>query len=55
MISDTDTDWILQEYTDGLVQDCSISIGNALEILQSCTQTSIFHALNGKTIHYLNE
>ena len=25
----------------GLVQDCSISIANALEILQSCTEPSI--------------
>ena len=25
---------------DGLVQDCSISIANALEILQSCTKLS---------------
>ena len=28
-------------YIDGLVQDCSISIANALEILQSCTKPSI--------------
>ena len=28
-------------YPDGLVQDCSISIANALEILQSCTKPSI--------------
>ena len=28
--------------TDGLVQDCSISIANALEILQSCTKPSIW-------------
>ena len=26
---------------DGLVQDCNISIANALEILQSCTKPSI--------------
>ena len=26
---------------DGLVKDCSISIANALEILQSCTKPSI--------------
>ena len=25
---------------DGLVQDCNISIANALEILQSCTKPS---------------
>ena len=29
------------EYFDGLVQDYSISIANALEILQSCTKPSI--------------
>ena len=28
-------------YVDGLVQDCSISIANTLEILQSCTKPSI--------------
>ena len=27
---------------DGLVQDCRISISNALEILQSCTKPSIW-------------
>ena len=29
------------KHFDGLVQDCSISIANALEILQSCTKPSI--------------
>ena len=29
-------------YIDGLVQDCSISIANALEILQSCPKPSIY-------------
>ena len=29
------------EYIDGLVQDCSNSIANALELLQSCTKPSI--------------
>ena len=29
-------------HIDGLVQDCSISIASALEILQSCTESSIF-------------
>ena len=28
-------------YIDGLVQDCIISIPNALEILQSCTKLSV--------------
>ena len=27
---------------DGLVQDCSISIANALEIMQSCTKPLIY-------------
>ena len=30
------------EDIDGLVQDCSISIGNALEILQFCTKPLIY-------------
>ena len=28
--------------TDGLVQDCSNSIANAMELLQSCTKPSIY-------------
>ena len=28
----------MYSYIDGLVQDCSISIANGLEILQSCTK-----------------
>ena len=32
----------LNHHIDGLVQDCSISIANALEILQYCTNESIF-------------
>ena len=28
-------------YIDGLVQDCSNSIANALELLQACTEPSI--------------
>ena len=35
------------EYFDGLMQDCNISIANALEILQSCTKASIFGAGGG--------
>ena len=31
------------QHIDALVQDCSISIANALEILQSCTKPSISH------------
>ena len=30
------------EYIDGLVQNCSLSIANALDILHSCTKPSIF-------------
>ena len=33
-------------YIDGLRQDCSISIANALEILQSCTKPSISSVAN---------
>ena len=29
---------------DGLVQDCSTSIANTLELLQSCTKTAIYFA-----------
>ena len=29
---------IIYQHVDGLVPDCSISIANALEILQSCTK-----------------
>ena len=29
-------------HIEGLVQDCSISIANAMEILQSCTKPSIY-------------
>ena len=29
-------------YIDGLVQDCSNSIANALELLQSCNEPSIY-------------
>ena len=32
---------------DGSVQDCNISIANALEILQSCTQPSINKSSSG--------
>ena len=32
-------------HIDGLAQDCSISISNALEILQSCTEPSIACAI----------
>ena len=31
------------KYIDGLVQDCSNSIANALELLQSCTKPLIYN------------
>ena len=37
---------ILSQYIDGLVQDCSNSIANALELLQSCTKPSIYAKCN---------
>ena len=33
---------IWYQYINGLVQDCSNSIANALELLQSCTKPSIW-------------
>ena len=43
---------IVKEYIDGSVQDCSISIANAMEILQSCTKPLIYphaqHNIYGK-------
>ena len=33
--------WDLTKYLNGLVQDCSNSTANALELLQSCTKPSI--------------
>ena len=42
---------LLQLHINGLVQDCSISIANALEILQSCTEPSI-HPVRYKTKEY---
>ena len=38
---------IKEFHIDGSVQDCSISIANALEILQSCTKPSIYLVLKG--------
>ena len=38
---------IIRGYIDGLVQGCSNSIANALELLQSCTKPSIF----GESLH----
>ena len=33
---------------DGLVQDCSFSIANALEILRLCTKPSIYSTLHAQ-------
>ena len=33
----------MQLYVDGLEQDCSHSIANALELLQSCTKPSMYN------------
>ena len=38
--ADTKCHYIEQGLIDGLVQDCSNSIANALELLQSCTKPS---------------
>ena len=38
-------------HIDGLVQDCSNSIADALELLQSCTKPSIWTLLS-QTLHY---
>ena len=35
---------------DGLVQDCSNSIANALELLQSCTKPSISYAATALSV-----
>ena len=37
-------------YFDGLVQECSISIANALEILQSCPKPSILSFTGGSEL-----
>ena len=39
-------------YLDGLVQDCSNSIANALDLLQSCTKPSIYAGWLGH--HWVN-
>ena len=39
---DSSTELAFMLYIDGLVQDCSNSIANALELLQSCTKPSIW-------------
>ena len=42
------------QYIDGLVQDCSNYIANALELLQSCTKPSISNnKLHGLVVHIL--
>ena len=43
----------IRVHVDGLVQDCSNSIANALELLQSCTEPSTWYNLeaHGKIKH----
>ena len=35
--------WYWVDYANGLVQDCSNSIALAMELLQFCTKTSMWH------------
>ena len=42
---------LIDAYINGLVQDCSISIANAMEILQSCSKPSIYTSLGLQYIH----
>ena len=44
------TQWRRVIRIDGLVQDCSNSIANALELLQSCTKPSMYALVNGKPL-----
>ena len=45
-------------HVDGLVQYCSISIANALDILQSCTKLSIYDKAEtkpSKAVYFLRD
>ena len=42
------------EHIDSLVQDCSISIAVAMEILQSCTKPSIYRTLNLQKMSHMS-
>ena len=44
------TQWRRVIRIDGLVQDCSNSIANALELLQSCTKPSMYALVNEKPL-----
>ena len=46
--------WSWDAHIDGLVQNCGISIANALEILQPCTKPSIWYFLYFGLIVVLN-
>ena len=46
---------MLNYYIDGLVQDCSNSIANALELLRSCTKPSIQDSLECTNIHLMKK
>ena len=41
-------------HVDGSAHDCGNSIGNALELLQSCTEPSVSYDLNGQTCLHKN-
>ena len=45
--------WI-SYHVDGLMQDCSNSIANTLELLQSCTKLSILHNPHGVSLNLNN-
>ena len=45
---------LLKAYIDGLVQDCSNCIANALELLQSCTKSSIYASVKWFIIGFEN-
>ena len=43
--------WFPESHIDGLVQNCSNSIANALELLQTCTKPSIYIFEESRDIH----
>ena len=42
------------QHIDGLVQDCSNSIANAMELLKSCTKQSMCRDIDNSTLLVLN-
>ena len=43
---------LIREHFDGLVQDCSNSIAYAMELLQSCTKSSICNIFQWLRAHW---